>query len=219
MNEGPLTIETVESMPFGENSYVAYPSAGGDCIVFDPGMEPDLIAELLDERRLTPTALLITHGHGDHIAGIPAMKARWPKARVIIGRDEASKLIDPMANLSMQFGMPITCDPADELCDEGGRVTAAGLEFDVAKIPGHSSGHVVFIWHGGPRPVVFAGDVLFAGSIGRTDFPDGDFATLAEGIRTKLYTLPDDTLVLPGHGPPTTVGREKRTNPFVPGHG
>jgi glyoxylase-like metal-dependent hydrolase (beta-lactamase superfamily II) len=93
--------------------------------------------------------------------------------------------------------------------------SAAGIDLEVAHIPGHSSGHVVFIWRGARPIVVFGGDVLFAGSIGRTDFPDGSFEELAAGIHTKLFTLPDDTIVLPGHGPATTVGDEKRTNPFV----
>jgi hypothetical protein len=92
----------------------------------------------------------------------------------------------------------------------------AGFTFDVHEIPGHSSGHVVFVLGGSVPPIVFAGDVLFHESIGRTDFPDGDFATLAHGIRDRLYTLPDDTVVFPGHGSPTTVGHEKRHNPFVP---
>jgi hydroxyacylglutathione hydrolase len=86
---------------------------------------------------------------------------------------------------------------------------------EVFEIPGHSSGHIVFVWRGGEHPVVIAGDVLFAGSIGRTDFPDGDHASLVEGIHNKLFTLPEETLVLPGHGPTTTIGEEKRNNPFV----
>lgn len=222
LSEGPLRVEIVESMPFAENSYIAWLDAGNaandaECVVVDPGTEPDLIEEIIESRGLKLVAQLITHGHGDHIAGVNDLKRRWPEAPIVIGRNEADKLGDPWANLSAHFGTPVTCEPADLLVDDGGSYAAAGMAFDVVEIPGHSSGHVVFIWSGPERRVVFGGDVLFAGSIGRTDFPGGSFAQLAAGIRSKLYTLPDDTLVLPGHGPPTSTGAERRTNPFVKG--
>jgi hydroxyacylglutathione hydrolase len=222
LSEGPLRVEKVESMPFAENSYIAWLDAGNaaiaaECVVVDPGTEPDLIEEIIESRGLKLVAQLITHAHGDHIAGVNDLKRRWPDAPIVIGRNEADKLGDPWANLSAHFGTPVTCDPADLLVDDGGSYSAAGMTFDVLEIPGHSSGHVVFIWSGPQRRVVFGGDVLFAGSIGRTDFPGGSFAQLAAGIRSKLYTLPDDTLVLPGHGPPTSTGAERRTNPFVKG--
>lgn len=184
-------------------------------MIVDPGMEPDLIIERIRAQSLMPAAVLVTHAHGDHIAGIPSMKAEWPKCPVYIGRDEAPKLGDPWANLSAPFGLPITVAPADVLLDDGQVFEVAGIRLETAAVPGHSSGHVVFIWHGPERKVVFGGDVLFHGSIGRTDFPGGSFAQLEAGIREKLYTLPDDTLILSGHGPETTVGREKRSNPFV----
>ncbi|NCA12490.1 MBL fold metallo-hydrolase, partial [bacterium] len=134
----------------------------------------------------------------------------------VIGRGDASKLGDPTANLSGGFGIALTSPPADRAVDDGERLEIAGMAIDVREIPGHSSGHVVFVLGRETPPVVFAGDVLFRESIGRTDFPDGDFAALAAGIRRHLYSLPDDTIVFPGHGPPTTVGHEKRHNPFVP---
>jgi glyoxylase-like metal-dependent hydrolase (beta-lactamase superfamily II) len=210
-----LQIETIESQPFGENSYLAYLAGSKECVVVDPGMEPDLILEQLDANDLNLAGILITHAHGDHIAGIPSMKARFPLAPVYIGREEAPKLGDPWANLSAPFGMPITLPPADVLLDDGQTFEVAGMTFEVAAIAGHSSGHIVFIWRGPERAIVFGGDVLFNGSIGRTDLPGGSFEALAKGIREKLYTLPDDTLILSGHGPETTVGQEKRTNPYV----
>jgi glyoxylase-like metal-dependent hydrolase (beta-lactamase superfamily II) len=106
---------------------------------------------------------------------------------------------------------------ADLLLNDGDSYSAAGFDLEVHEIPGHSIGHVVFVWKAATPVIVFGGDVLFAGSIGRTDFSDGDFDQLAAGIRRHLYALPDDTIVLPGHGPATTVGREKHSNPFVPG--
>ncbi len=110
----------------------------------------------------------------------------------------------------------MTSPAADRLVDDGERLELAGLSFEVREIPGHSPGSVVFVFDGVRPAVVLGGDVLFAGSIGRTDL-GGDFPRLASGIRSKLYSLPDDTIVWPGHGPSTTVGAERRSNPFVPG--
>ena len=157
----------------------------------------------------------ITHGHSDHIAGNEAMKQRYPDCPIVIGRGDAAKLTDPALNLSAAFGAYLVSPPADVLLDEGQIYQAAGFDLEVRDIPGHSCGHVVFVWHDSEPKLVFGGDVLFAGSIGRTDFPDGSFEQLASGIHAKLFTLPDDTIVLPGHGPATTVGHEKRNNPFV----
>jgi glyoxylase-like metal-dependent hydrolase (beta-lactamase superfamily II) len=144
------------------------------------------------------------------------MKSRFPAAPLVIGRNEAHLLSDASANLSAPFGLALTSPAADRLVDDGERLELAGLSFEVREIPGHSPGSVVFVFDGFRPTVVLGGDVLFSGSIGRTDL-GGDFPRLASGIRSKLYTLPDDTIVWPGHGPSTTVGAERRSNPFVPG--
>jgi glyoxylase-like metal-dependent hydrolase (beta-lactamase superfamily II) len=136
---------------------------------------------------------------------------------LVIGAGDAGKLISPRSNLSAIFGLPVTSPPADVTVEEGNVYSAAGFDLEVLAIPGHSTGHVVFLWKTHDPHIAFVGDVIFAGSIGRTDFPDGDFEALAEGIRTKLYTLPDSTILYSGHGPATTVGKEKRHNPFVRG--
>lgn len=212
---GGLHAARIESLPFGENSYVLAGPDGRRCVVFDPGFEPDAIITWIDEHGLEPAAILLTHGHSDHIAGTAALRDRWPGLEILIGRHDAPKLGDPAGNLSGPFGFPIVSPPADRLLDDGETVSVAGLELLVREIPGHSRGHVVFVLQGCEPPAVFGGDVLFQGSIGRTDFPDGDFAALADGIRRRLYTLPDETVVLPGHGEHTTVGHERRHNPFV----
>ena len=212
-----LNLKVIVSKPFGENSFVAHLAGRNDCLIVDPGFEPEKIIAYLEEQGLTPAAILNTHGHSDHIAGNEAIKGRWPDCPLVIGVHEADKLTDPWRNLSAQFGGELISPTADVLVADGTVYSAAGFDLTVREIPGHSSGHVVFIWHDSKPKVVFGGDILFDNSIGRTDFPDGDFNMLAQGIREKLYTLPDDTIVLPGHGSGTTIGREKRSNPFVSG--
>jgi glyoxylase-like metal-dependent hydrolase (beta-lactamase superfamily II) len=126
-------------------------------------------------------------------------------------------LTDPMLNLSGLWEFDVTSPPADRLVTDGETLTVAGIPLEVREIPGHSPGHVVYVVHDAEPKIVLGGDVLFAGSVGRTDLPGGSFERLAAGIRAKLWPLPDETVVFPGHGPPTTIGEEKRTNPFVGG--
>jgi len=202
---------------FGENAYLAHLDGDPHCVVIDPGFDHAAIAGQIESAKLEPAAILNTHGHADHIAGNRALKDRFPDCPVVIGRGDAEKLIDPHQNLSRPFGFDVASPPADKLVQDGDIYRAAGLELDVLGVPGHSAGHVVFLWKGADPWVAFVGDVLFQGGIGRTDFPDGDTELLLESIRSKLYTLPDETVILPGHGPQTTIGEEKRYNPFVRG--
>lgn len=208
-----VRVVAVESMPFAENTYVVWLPGRHDAIVIDPGFEPDAVLAALRDEGLIPAVILNTHGHVDHIAGNSALKAAFPPAPLVIGAGDAAMLTDPMQNLSGLAGVAITSPLADRLVREGDVIEAAGLRLDVLDIPGHSPGHVVFVIRDGP--LVFGGDVLFAGSIGRTDFPGGSLEQLLSGIRTKLWPLPDDTVVYPGHGPATTIGEEKRSNPFL----
>jgi len=209
-----IQIQTIVSMPFAENTYVVWRDGSRDALVIDPGTEPEAILAFLQDQDLVPVAILNTHGHADHIAGNADLKAAYPDAPLIIGQGDAKLLEDPDLNVSRPFGFEVMSPPADRLVCEGDRLELAGLVFDVFEIPGHSPGHVVFVDR--EDSIVFGGDVLFRGSIGRTDFPGGSFETLAAGIRGKLYTLPDETVVYPGHGPVTKIGFEKQTNPFVP---
>jgi glyoxylase-like metal-dependent hydrolase (beta-lactamase superfamily II) len=205
----------VESLPFGENTYIAHLENRNDCIVIDPGFEPEPVIDYMSQHGLTPAAIVCTHGHSDHIAGNTALKKRWPTCPLAIGAGDAEKLINPVLNLSAAFGFNITSPPADRTLREGERFESAGIQLDVYETPGHSIGHIVLVCKQVAPWQVFGGDVLFNGGVGRTDFPDGSFDMLRTAIHDKLFTLPDDTLVLPGHGPATTVGHEKRTNPFV----
>ncbi|HEY2785707.1 MAG TPA: MBL fold metallo-hydrolase [Fimbriiglobus sp.] len=208
-------IRCVESAPFAQNSYVLWLPGRNDAVVVDPGFEPDLILELLAGEKLHLAAILNTHGHVDHIAGNAAMKHAAPTAPLVIGVGDAAMLTDADLNLSGPFGMPVTSPPADHTVGEGESISFAGMDFDVLDLPGHSPGHVVFLVRGTKPLLVLGGDVLFREGIGRYDFPGGSFEQLATSIRTKLFPLPADSVVYPGHGPVTTVGHEKANNPFV----
>ncbi len=215
MRFGKTNIEVVVSTPFEENCYVAYMEGKQECLVVDPGMEPERIIGHLENHQLQPVGILVTHGHADHIAGIGPIKQRWPEAVIVAGKVDARKLTDPVENLSLPFGLRITAPPAEVLLEEGDTYSGAGFEFQVLRIDGHATGHLVYLWNGHSPSVAFVGDVIFARSIGRTDFPGGSFEELSQGIHAKLFTLPDQTVLLSGHGPATTVGEEKRSNPFV----
>lgn len=215
MAQSSVQIACIVSQPFAENSFIANLSQRQDCLIFDPGFDPEAIISHVDHEQLTPAAIINTHGHSDHIAGNQAMKDRWPECPLIIGAGDESKLTDPNGNLSAPFGAALVSPPADQTVSEGDVIEFAGIRLEVRETPGHSSGHVVFIWKEESPHIVFGGDVLFRGSVGRTDFPDSDGPALVQSIKQKLFTLPGDTIVLPGHGESTTVEFEKQNNPFV----
>lgn len=217
LNRPPVVpgIVRVVSIPFEENCYIVHREGDRRCVVIDPGLEPEKIAATIRSKGLLPEAILNTHGHSDHIGGNAELKRQWPDCPIVIGAGDADKLGDPTRNLSAMFGGVVRSPKADILVGEGDVHGAADLRFEVLAIPGHTTGHVVYLCRDFRPMAVFVGDVIFAGSVGRTDFPGGDFDLLITGIRRKLFTLPDDTMLLPGHGPATRVGDEKLDNPFA----
>ncbi|MCF6471198.1 MBL fold metallo-hydrolase [Nonomuraea sp. MG754425] len=203
---------------FQTNCYVVAPAAGEECVIVDPGQDAtEGVDELLREHRLKPVAVLLTHGHLDHVWSVaPVCGARDVPAW--IHPDDRHLLSDPAAGWSdtsaSLFGGITLSEPDDvrELSD-GAVLPLAGLEFTVDHTPGHTRGSVSFRTPG--DEVMFSGDLLFAGSIGRSDLPGGDYPTILRSLAAKCLPLPDDTVVLPGHGPQTTIGRERVTNPYL----
>jgi hydroxyacylglutathione hydrolase len=210
-----LDVRRVVSPMFDENAYVVGFEGSDECFVVDPSFNVAEVFAILESNGRRLAAILNTHGHLDHVVGNGPLKDRFPNVPLMIGRGDAAMLTDAELNLSAGYGLPMTSPPADRLLDHGEVLTLAGLRWEVRTIPGHSPGHVVFVAVDLEPAVVFGGDVLFQGSIGRTDFSGGSMETLLQGINEHLYTLPDSAVVYPGHGPKTTVGVEKRTNPFT----
>lgn len=211
---GAIRAEVLVSEPFQENTWIVWREGASRCLIVDPGLEPELIIDFCERHALEPEMIVNTHGHADHIGGNRAVLKRWPSAPLAIGSGDAPMLSDPVMNLSRPFGMDIVSPPADRLLMEGDRLSIAGIDWRIVEIPGHSPGHIVLIADQEKPVVVLGGDVLFSGSIGRTDFPGGNHRLLIQGIQSKLFILPEDTIVHSGHGPSTTIGIERKTNPF-----
>jgi glyoxylase-like metal-dependent hydrolase (beta-lactamase superfamily II) len=210
-----VQVHTVVSDPFAENSYVVWRDGADRAFVVDPGFEPEVILEFLADRGLAVEAILNTHGHVDHIAGNRAVKEAFPAAPILVGHGDADMLVDPELNLSAGFGIPVTSPPRDRAVFDGDALTVAGVDLECWDLPGHSPGHVVYFARA--AGMLFGGDVLFREGVGRWDFPGGSFEQLEAGIRRRLWPLPDGVVVYPGHGPTTTIGHERRANPFVRG--
>ena len=207
---------------FQANCYLVAAGEGEPCVIVDPGQDAEEpIAEALRKYRLSPVAALLTHGHFDHVYSVAPI-CDGNDIPAWIHPDDREMLSDPMKGISSQglafFGGRLEMrEPAEvrELTD-GAALDLAGLKLTVDHMPGHTQGSVAFhttIDEGGK--VMFAGDTLFAGSIGRTDLPGGDMRMMTETLRTKILPLDDDTVVLPGHGNSTTIGRERASNPFL----
>jgi glyoxylase-like metal-dependent hydrolase (beta-lactamase superfamily II) len=207
---------------FAANCYLVAPAPGEECVIIDPGQDAERgIEELLDRYRLKPSAVLLTHGHVDHMWSVaPVCGAKGVPA--YIHPDDRELLADPGKGLSLlakqQFMGGMTFAEPDDVrqLSDGDVITVAGLDITIGHTPGHTPGSVTFRSGEDDLDALFTGDLLFAGSIGRTDLPGGDHATILKSLARTL-TLPDETIVLPGHGPQTTIGAERGANPFLTG--
>jgi glyoxylase-like metal-dependent hydrolase (beta-lactamase superfamily II) len=213
MIQTPLRIDAFLTAPLETNTYLL--RCGQECWVVDPGWGLDDLIAVLRRQGPAPTRIVLTHGHGDHIAGVGELKAAFPAAAVCCPAGDQAMLTDPGKNLSGVFGFDVTVDPPDELLQPGQTLAMENLEWTLLDTSGHSPGSLSY--YCAQAGVVLVGDALFAGSIGRTDIPGASEPELLARIKANLLSLPDATRVLPGHGPATTIGREKRTNPFLVG--
>ena len=206
---------------FGTNCYVVAAGPGEQCLVVDPGIGVlDRLDEVLAQHRLHPAAVLLTHGHLDHTFSVaPVCGARGITAYVHAA--DLEMLADPAkglsADLTSLFGGRLSYTAPDDVAEltDGAVLNLVGLEVTVDHAPGHTGGSVLFRLPGDDSPLCLSGDVLFAGSIGRTDLPGGNTDTMMTSLRDKILTLDDDIVVLPGHGEQTSIGRERATNPFL----
>lgn len=209
-----MKIDTIVLGDFQANCYcVRLDDTAASCLLIDPGLNPEPLVHFLRANALTPETIALTHGHADHIGGIETIRQHWPDVKVAISKDDAEMLISPTQNLSTLAGAMVQVRPAD-ICFNGERsFAAAGLRFEILYTPGHSPGGICL--YNSEEGIVFSGDTLFAGSVGRSDFPGGDHTLLIDRIKHKLLILPEKTRVYPGHGPATTLRSEKRHNPFL----
>ncbi len=214
--DSPVNIASFVEPNFGENAYVLWVNEGGPCWIVDPGLPPsarDVIAHI-EEHGLKPDAVLITHGHADHIAGVPEVLQAFEGLAAYIGDGDKPALTDPRENLSVNLGASFTVECADtrDLAPNT-ELTLDGTTWKVLDTAGHSPGGRSF--YCAAAGVVFVGDTLFQLSIGRTDFHHSNHDQLIRNIHENLFTLPDETKVYCGHGPATTIGDEKQYNPFL----
>lgn len=210
---GELEIAGFCLGPWQTNCYVVWQRGGRRCWIVDASFDPESMIEMIEERGLEPELLVLTHAHLDHIAGVRAVRERWPAVLIVMHEAESEFLSDPVLNLSAMMPAPITAPPADRFIKHGDVLEMGDAKFEVRHTPGHSPGGICL--YNAQNAVAINGDTLFEDSVGRSDFPTSDGNQLMRSIREQLLTLPDETRVLPGHGPATTIGRERRENPFL----
>lgn len=201
--------------PLQTNAYIIE-NENKECIIIDPGSEGKRLVKNLEQKELTPLAILLTHAHFDHIGAVDDVRDKW-KCPVYIHINEQEWLSTPSLNGSKYFGLKeeITVKAADHLIEEEGQLAVGPFCFEVFETPGHSPGSVSYYLK--EQSIVFSGDALFARSIGRTDLPGGSHKQLIQSIHEKLLVLPEETVVAPGHGPITTISNEMNENPFLNG--
>jgi len=205
-----IKIQCLELGPLLTNCYIAGDTKTGEALVIDPAGDADTIFLTAGRMNLKISTIVLTHAHVDHISGVKELK-EITGANFMLHKKEAL-LLKSAPLQAVFFGIkPFLAPTPDSFLDEGDNLKVGNMTFNIYHIPGHSPGSICLHFNG----VVFSGDVIFYDSIGRTDLPGGNFEELISGINKKLMTLPDNTIIYPGHGPSTTVGREKKYNPFL----
>lgn len=208
-----MIIEALQLGPVGTNCYIVGDQATGRAAVVDPGDEAPRVLGTLARLGMTADLVVATHAHFDHVGGVRGI-VEATGAPFLICEAEVPVLEVAVERTLLYFGITVPRPPAPaRLLREGDVLQMGGMSFRVVHTPGHSPGHICLIGDG----IAFVGDVVFQGSIGRTDLPGGDYETLMRSIASHILTLPDETVLYNGHGPATTVGRERRTNPFLSG--
>ena len=207
-----MKLDRMTVGPFEENTYLVRAEGGNEGYIIDPGDEAPRILAAVRAAGMTPVAIVNTHGHLDHVGAVAALQAELGLPFWIHRGDEF--LLTGLTEQARLFGLAPLADPRpDRWLDEGDEIPLGAETFRVIHLPGHTPGGIGLL----AGKTLIVGDTLFAGSVGRTDLPGGDWETLARSIRERLLTLPDDVEVWPGHGPRTTIGAERRTNPFLVG--
>jgi hydroxyacylglutathione hydrolase len=210
-----VKVVGLELGPFAARCVILGCEATNEAVVVDPGFESDAVTAAIRHAGLHPSAILLTHAHFDHACGVGALKAAFPWAPVLLHADDLP-LYSDLPGQGRLFGFPaVEAVPWDGLLRDGQTVAVGEESLLVRHCPGHSPGHIVLIRDHAAKPLAVVGDVLFAGSVGRTDLWGGSFVQLERSIRDVLYKLPEATRVIPGHGPETTIGAEMAGNPFV----
>ncbi len=211
-------ISGVASGPIGTNCYTIINENTKEAVLIDASGSADTLLREVRKAEAKVVAILLTHAHFDHMDGVKGIKEIFPEAEVIIGKNDAPLLRDPAYNLSLSFmGIPVS-EEADRTVSDGEIVDVIGLTFKCIEVPGHTVGGMCYYLEkvpedaSGESPVLFDGDTLFHGSVGRSDFPTGDAEALLTNIREKLFVLPEKTRVYPGHDSATTIGWEKKNN-------
>ncbi len=209
-----MEIDTFVLGEYETNCFILRESgASKNCLVVDIGLKSGSLIDFLIRKKLNPVAVVLTHGHIDHIAGVTELRSEFPDAKVYIHKLDSENLTEADSNLSIMTGAAFTTTPADLIVEDKDEIDEAGVKLEVLHTPGHTPGGICL--YSADEGIVFTDDALFADSVGRTDFPGGSMEQLINSIRRKLLTLPDDTIVYPGHGPATTIAREKAQNQFL----
>jgi glyoxylase-like metal-dependent hydrolase (beta-lactamase superfamily II) len=212
-----MKIDRLVLGAYETNCYILRESeSASDCLIIDTGLEAGELVDFLHEHKLNPTAVVLTHGHIDHIGGLAQLRKNFTDVKVYVHKRDANILSDWQSNLSFLVGVKPAagdCPRADFTLEDSSIVEQAGIKLEVLHTPGHTPGGICLYVR--KEQTVFVGDTLFADSVGRTDMPGGSMTQLLRSIKEKLLTLPDETVVYPGHGPKTTISRERTYNQYL----